>query len=215
MRSSLADGRVASKEFEPWRPGNRCPRRSRRIRDFACLPSSGRRAHCPSSAGGRAPSGGPRRRAVRRLCPSSTNEITAVVHIRRSELARLLEPACFEWLLGIEDTFITAPHAKTGRTLDEYELTGHYERWREDIELFAQAKVRAVRYGIPWHRINPAPGRWDFEWTDAAIERLLELGIAPIIDLVHYGVPPWIEGAWLAADFPQHMAEYATRVAQR
>ena len=32
----------------------------------------------------------------------------------------------FTWAVGIEDTFITAPHPTTGRTLDEYELTGHY-----------------------------------------------------------------------------------------
>jgi beta-glucosidase/6-phospho-beta-glucosidase/beta-galactosidase len=137
------------------------------------------------------------------------------VHVTRSTLERLTGAQSFQWLLGIEDTFITAASPRTGRTLDEYELTQHYERWRADIDLIAQTGVTAVRYGIPWHRINPAPGVWDFSWTDGPLERLLELGIQPIVDLVHYGVPPWIERAWLAPDFADRMAEYAERVAQR
>jgi beta-glucosidase/6-phospho-beta-glucosidase/beta-galactosidase len=137
------------------------------------------------------------------------------VHIIRSELHRLVEPAAFQWLAGIEDTFITAPFPKTGRTLDEYELTQHYERWREDIDLFAELGVRSVRYGIPWHRINPAPGAWDFEFADRALEHLLERGIRPVVDLVHYGVPAWMDQAYLAADFGERMAEYAGRVAER
>ena len=124
-------------------------------------------------------------------------------------------PDEFRWLAGIEDTFITAASPKTARTLDEYELTGHYQRWREDLDLFAELGVRHVRYGIPWHRINPSPGVWDFGSADAPLERLLELGIEPIVDLVHYGLPSWIEGAFLHPDFDRFMSEYATRVADR
>lgn len=133
----------------------------------------------------------------------------------RKQLDALLEPHAFQWLAGIEDTFITAPSAKTGRTLDEYELTQHYERWHEDIGLMAELGIRAARYGIPWHRINPAQGKWDFTWADRPLERLLELGIEPVVDLVHYGLPAWIENAFLAPDFPNYMAEYAARIAER
>lgn len=137
------------------------------------------------------------------------------MHVVRSRIDRLLEPSAFEWLAGIEDTFITAPSPRTGRTLDEYELTGHYERWHDDIGLFAHLGVRSVRYGIPWHRIQPSPGTWDFGWTDDAIGRLLGLGIRPVVDLVHYGLPRWIERAWLDPDLPARMGEYAARVAER
>jgi beta-glucosidase/6-phospho-beta-glucosidase/beta-galactosidase len=137
------------------------------------------------------------------------------VHVTRRHLDDLTQPLAFEWLAGIEDTFITAPSPRTGRTLDEYELTGHYDRWREDVERFAELGLRAVRYGIPWHRINPAPGAWDFGWADGPLERLLELGIQPVVDLVHYGLPAWIEGAYLHPDFAERMAEYAARVAER
>ena len=121
----------------------------------------------------------------------------------------------FHWLAGIEDTFITAPSPKTGRTLDEYELTGHYQRWRSDLDLFTVLGVKRVRYGIPWHRVNPAPGVWDFTPADAPLERLLELGIDPIVDLLHYGLPSWIDGAYLHPDFDSFMAEYAARIADR
>ena len=90
----------------------------------------------------------------------------------------------------------------TGRTLDEYELTDHYGRWREDLALMAELEVPAARYGVPWHRIQPAPGRWDWRHADEPLERLLELGIAPQVDLVHYGLPGWIEGAYLHPDYP-------------
>ena len=41
------------------------------------------------------------------------------------------------------------------------------------------------------------------------------LGVEPIVDLVHYGLPPWIDAAYLNPDFPERMAEYAGRLAER
>src|SRR5579862_2721628 len=135
--------------------------------------------------------------------------------LSRSEIDRLAEPTRFCWATGIEDTFITAPWPATGRILDEYALTDHYARWPEDLDLMAELGVRTARYGIPWYRINPAPGKWDWSWADGPLNRLLELGVDPILDLVHYGLPPWIEGAYLSPDFPQRMAEFAQRTAER
>lgn len=135
--------------------------------------------------------------------------------LRASNLRDVVRSNRFLWAAGIEDTFITAPWPATGRTLDEYELTGHYSRWSEDLDLFAQLGVRCVRYGVPWHRINPARGEWDWTFADNALGRLLELNIDPIVDLVHYGLPPWIQGAYVNPDFPALMAEYAGRLAER
>lgn len=132
-----------------------------------------------------------------------------------TELERLTAPGAFLWATGIEDTFITAPHPRTGRTLDEYELTDHYGRWGEDIALMARLGVPCARYGVPWHRVQPAPATWDFSFVDAALERMLELNIDPIVDLVHYGLPPWMEHAFLNADYPSRVAEYAARLAER
>jgi len=135
--------------------------------------------------------------------------------LKQSEVEALSAPDGFLWLTGIEDTFITAPWPKTGRTLDEYELTNHYGKWRDDLDYMASLGVKAARYGIPWHRIQPARDQWDFSFADQTLNYLLEHGIEPIVDLVHYGLPLWIENAFLNPDFPKLMAEYSARVAER
>jgi len=135
--------------------------------------------------------------------------------LSRSTLYQLLQPEFFFWATGIEDTFITAPWPQTGRTLDEYELTQHYEHWRSDIGLMSELGVTHARYGIPWHKINPTPNTWDWRFADQTLDYMLELGIEPIVDLVHYGLPGWIENAYLNPAFPEYMAEYARRAAQR
>lgn len=132
-----------------------------------------------------------------------------------SEIGRLTSPDAFLWAVGIEDTFITAPHRRTGRTLDEYELTDHYGRWREDIGLMAQLGAPCARYGVPWHRVQPAPNVWQWDFVDAALERMLSQKIDPIVDLVHYGLPAWIDQAFLNPDYPRYVAEYAARLAER
>jgi beta-glucosidase len=122
----------------------------------------------------------------------------------------------FAWALGIEDTFIPQVQARSGRILDEYVLTQHDRFWREDLRRIADLGVRHLRYGIPWYQVNPEPGRFDWSWTDEALPYLVEeLGIKPILDLVHYGAPLWLEGTFLAADYPQRVAEYAAAVAER
>lgn len=132
-----------------------------------------------------------------------------------TELDRLTAPDIFFWATGIEDTFITAPHAKTGRLLDEYELTDHYRRWAEDLALMARLGVSCARYGVPWHRVQPEPDVWDFSFVGAALERMLELKIDPIVDLVHYGLPHWLDRAFLNDDYPKRVAEFAARLAER
>ncbi|HYE07215.1 MAG TPA: family 1 glycosylhydrolase [Planctomycetota bacterium] len=131
------------------------------------------------------------------------------------QLDRLLASDAFIWATGVDDTVITAPHATTHRTLDEYELCQHYERWSADIDLIAALGCRVARYGVPWHRIQPTATSWDFGCADRPLERLLERGVEPIVDLVHHGLPTWLDGAWLDPRLPTAMAEYASRVAER
>ncbi len=133
----------------------------------------------------------------------------------RSRLGELLGPGSFHWATGIEDTFITAPHASTGRTLDEYELTGHYGAWRDDLALMASLGVKSARYGIPWHRVQPTRGDWQWQFADDTLGRMLDLGIDPQVDLVHYGLPAWIEDAFLHPDYPRFVSDYASRLAER
>src|SRR6266498_1241091 len=121
----------------------------------------------------------------------------------------------FLWATGIEDTFI--PHTRNGlRALDEYELTQHYKLWKQDFDLVAETGVKAIRWGIPWYRVQPAPDQWDWAWTDKALDYLVNVkGITPILDLMHYGTPMWLDNSFINASYPQRVAEYAAAVVAR
>jgi beta-glucosidase len=121
----------------------------------------------------------------------------------------------FIWATGIEDTFI--PQLRRGhRALDEYALIGHYDHWHEDLALAKSLGVEAIRWGIPWYRVQPAPDRFDWSWTDLVIPYIVEeLGIVPIIDLVHYGCPLWMREPFIDEAYPAAVATYAAAVAER
>jgi beta-glucosidase len=123
--------------------------------------------------------------------------------------------ASFWWAVGIEDTFVMSPYPRTGRSFDAYALTGHDTRWASDIDGIADLGVPVARYGLPWPLINPTRGHWDWAWTDRVVDRMLERGIAPIVDLVHYGTPLWMDDSFLNPDYPRWVADYAARAAER
>ncbi len=116
--------------------------------------------------------------------------------------------------LGLEDTFI--PQTRPGeRALDEYELTRHYDCWQDDLGLAAESGATLLRWGIPWYRVNPQPAVWDWSWLDQAVDRFAELGLTPIVDLMHYGTPLWLDHEFVNPDYPARVADYAAHVAER
>src|SRR5690349_393660 len=121
----------------------------------------------------------------------------------------------FLWAGGIEDTFI--PQAKHGlRALEEYELTQHYAQWRGDLARAASLGIGALRWGVPWYRVETAPGVFDWTWIDQVLDYMAcALHIEPIVDLMHYGTPLWLEGSFAAADYPERVAAYAGAFAAR
>lgn len=126
-----------------------------------------------------------------------------------------LQSPHFCWATGIENTFI--PQVRPGlRRLDEYELTQHYSQWQSDLDLVAETGVQAVRWGIPWYRVQPTPDSWDWSWTDAVLEYMVNVkGIEPILDLMHYGTPLWLENSFINASYPDLVAEYAAAALER
>ena len=120
----------------------------------------------------------------------------------------------FHWAVGMEDTFIGHP-TRSGRVLDEYALIGHYDRWREDLDLVASSGVRTIRYGIPWYRVNPSPGVFDWSWADGVLEHLQRIGIDPIVDLMHYGTPLWLERSFVDPAYVDSITTYARAFAER
>jgi beta-glucosidase/6-phospho-beta-glucosidase/beta-galactosidase len=121
----------------------------------------------------------------------------------------------FLWAAGIENTFV--PQVRNGhRPLDEYELMGHYEHWREDLTLGRELGLKAMRWGVPWYKVEPEKDKFDWSWTDQVIPFLVEeLKILPIIDLMHYGCPFWLKREFANRDYPERVATYAAAFAER
>ncbi|CAN5466300.1 family 1 glycosylhydrolase [soil metagenome] len=121
----------------------------------------------------------------------------------------------FLWAAGIENTFV--PQTRPGhRALDEYELMCHYKHWREDLGLAKELGLQAMRWGVPWYKVEPEPNKFDWSWTDEVIPFMVEeLKILPIIDLIHYGCPFWLKKEYANKDYPQYAAHYAAEFANR
>ncbi|MCR2746953.1 family 1 glycosylhydrolase [Limnobacter parvus] len=100
------------------------------------------------------------------------------------------------------------------RYVDQLHTTGHHNRIT-DLDLFAGLGLKALRYPVLWERIAPEhPDLCDWSWTDARLGRLRELGIEPILTLVHHGSGPRYTS--LSDDrFAQKLADFAGRVAER
>lgn len=129
-------------------------------------------------------------------------------------MANQFADGAFRFGLGIEDTFI--PQIQPGRrALDEYELTQHYSYWEADLALAKSTGASTVRYGFPWYRLNPEPGKFVWDWADRVVDRLCELDLEVIVDLVHYGTPMWLDNQSLNRRYPQAIADYAYALAER
>jgi len=121
----------------------------------------------------------------------------------------------FMFATGIENSYptIQLPDGKIKR-VDEMEKCGHYKNWELDFQLVKDLGISFLRYGPPYYKTHLGPGQYDWEFTDLTFKRLKELGITPIVDLCHFGVPDWI-GNFQNEDFPHYFAEYAKAFAQR
>jgi beta-glucosidase/6-phospho-beta-glucosidase/beta-galactosidase len=124
-------------------------------------------------------------------------------------------PDAFLWAAGIENTFV--PQARPGqRPLDEFELMGHYEHWREDLDLASELGLSALRWGPPWFKTEPEDGKFESRLTDEVLDYLVnKLKITPIIDLVHYGCPFWMHREFANKDYPEYVTRYAAAFAER
>ncbi|MCK6545771.1 family 1 glycosylhydrolase [Myxococcota bacterium] len=125
----------------------------------------------------------------------------------------------FAFATGIECSYPTITVVgddgrRTRRRIDQLEKCDHYGRWREDLALTRELGVRYLRWGAPYHRMHLAPGRYDWSFTDEVLPEIRRLGIIPIVDLCHFGVPDWL-GSFQSPDFPPMFAEFARAFANR
>ena len=124
----------------------------------------------------------------------------------------LVNSGNFMFATGIE---CSNPMIDGGRTRrDLLEECGHYTHWREDLRLVKSLGLRVLRYGLPYHRVHVSEKRYDWSFADDVMNEIKRLGITPILDLLHFGVPDWI-GDFQNPALPLHFARYAGAVAKR
>ena len=121
----------------------------------------------------------------------------------------------FMFATGIENSYptIILPDG-TIKRVDEMEKTCHYDHWQTDFQLVREMGIDFLRYGPPYYRVHTGPGSYDWSFTDEVFNKLIEMGITPIIDLCHFGVPDWM-GNFQNPGFPHYFAEYAGAFAAR
>lgn len=117
----------------------------------------------------------------------------------------------FMFAVGIE---CSCPTVEGNVRVDELESTGHYELWQTDLKLVRELGLRYLRYGPPIYRIWKGPDDFDWSFLDPVMHEMRRLGIVPIIDLVHFGLPDWLKD-FQNPDWPNHFANYAHRFAER
>jgi beta-glucosidase/6-phospho-beta-glucosidase/beta-galactosidase len=121
----------------------------------------------------------------------------------------------FMFATGIENSYPTIglPDGTTLR-VDEMAKTRHYDCWREDFQLVKGLGIEHLRYGPPYYACHLGPGRYDWSFADETFAALKDMGITPIADLCHFGVPDWV-GNFQNPDWPGYFAEYAKAFATR
>ncbi|WP_297509986.1 family 1 glycosylhydrolase [uncultured Caulobacter sp.] len=97
---------------------------------------------------------------------------------------------------------------------DQSVISGHDTRVA-DLDLFAAAGCRALRYPVLWERVSPRrddPPDWT--WSDERLKRLRALSIRPIVGLCHHGSGPRHTDL-LDPEFAPGLAAHAQAVAER
>jgi beta-glucosidase/6-phospho-beta-glucosidase/beta-galactosidase len=120
----------------------------------------------------------------------------------------------FIFATGIECSHPIIGTAQGRLRRDQMAECRHYERWREDLQLVREMGITFLRYGPPYYRMHVGPDRYDWDWTDQVLPELRRLGVVPIVDLCHFGVPDWI-GNFQNGDWPALFGGFARAFAQR
>lgn len=88
-----------------------------------------------------------------------------------------------------------------------------YHRFAEDMRLLKDSGLDTYRFSIEWARIEPEKGfvsRAELAHYRRMVDTALELGITPMVTLMHFTVPRWFaqEGMWRSPDATDRFARY-------
>jgi beta-glucosidase/6-phospho-beta-glucosidase/beta-galactosidase len=122
----------------------------------------------------------------------------------------------FAFCSGLENSYpVITDHKGKDLRRDGLELSRHYDRWRQDLQLVADFGLHTLRYGPPYYRCHVGPGRYDWSFAEETFGLLRQLQIEPITDLCHFGIPDWLGASFQNTDWPPLFAEYAQAFARQ
>ena len=92
-----------------------------------------------------------------------------------------------------------------------------YHRYREDMQLLADAGCNSYRFGIEWARVEPVEGlisKAELAHYRRMIDTAMELGLTPVVTLHHFTNPRWFAeaGGWLADEAIDRFTRYVDAV---
>ncbi len=96
----------------------------------------------------------------------------------------------------------------------------HYNRYEEDIQLLADAGLKAYRFSVEWARIEPEEGCFDdaeIAHYERVIDCCLAHGIEPVLTLFHFTSPVWLikKGGWETESTVEDFRRYVSYVIGR
>jgi len=93
---------------------------------------------------------------------------------------------------SIWDTFARRPGTIADGTTGDV-ACDHYHRYGEDVRLMADLGVQAYRFSVSWSRVMPtgtgSVNQAGLDFYRRLVDRLLEAGVQPLINLFHWDLP--------------------------
>lgn len=91
--------------------------------------------------------------------------------------------------------------------------------WEQDLEIAKSLGLTSYRFSLEWSRIEPEPGLFSLAALDhyrRILDRLVELGITPIVTFHHFSAPRWFaaRNGWLGVDAAMLFARFCERAAR-
>ncbi|ERP38852.1 GH1 family beta-glucosidase [Chitinivibrio alkaliphilus] len=120
---------------------------------------------------------------------------------------------------SVWDAFCRKPGAVVGGETGDV-ACDHYNRYADDIALWASLGLQSYRFSLSWSRLFPhGRGRVNSKGVDfynRVIDTLLFHNITPVITLFHWDFPLdlFYQGGWLHRDSAYWFADYAAFAAQ-
>jgi len=119
-----------------------------------------------------------------------------------------------DWWAFERDTIAHQGIEESGDAVD------HWNRFREDIDLLANAGLNAFRFSIEWAKVEPEEGRIDenaLKHYDNVIAHARSRGLHICLTLWHFTLPQWAaaKGGILSRDVRRRFTAYAECCARR